>query len=439
MAKQKYSSTTPPEEHSQETDKPIGYFELIRRNLNFRYLWGGQVVSILGDWFNSIAAAILVAELTGSALAVGFLFSIQLLSPFVVAPLAGICADRYNRKHILIITDVIRAFVVLGFLFVQDETDIWLLYTLTALLFGVSGFFSPVQSAILPDITSGKELGTANALSSVTWAVMLALGAMTGGLTAGLFGIHTAFVIDALSFLMSAGFLLRVRLPRSQSASRGTSRDAKFTALRYMLKHPDILFIATHKAAMALLMSSGSRVVQVAIAQNYFVIGIGGAISLGLMRCMNGIGSAIGPILARRWVGDQDKPARMAISFGYLIAATGVSLIAPLFNLETVLLGGFLRNVGGSTAWVFSSQLLLQNAPNEIRGRIFGTEYALYTLMGSIGTATFGLILDRSEDIHTILWVMAVLPLIPAVLWWLWQRHPWHTSQSKPALKGKQN
>ena len=122
---------------------------------------------------------------------------------------------------------------------------------LTGLLFAVSGFFSPARSAILPDIASPRELGTANALGAVTWSVMLALGAMIGGLTTGLFGIYTALIVDALTFLVSAGFLLGINLPGASSATAGARTRSGQSALRYMLQHPDILFIAMHKASIA--------------------------------------------------------------------------------------------------------------------------------------------------------------------------------------------
>ena len=200
-------------DESVKKEKLVGYFELLQSNSNFRWLWAGQVVSLLGDWFNIIASATLVARLTGSGLAIGVLFTIRMLAPFLVAPIAGIFADRYNRKHILIISDIARALIAFGFLFVKDESDIWLLYILTTFLFGVSGFFSPARSAILPDVTSQRELGTANALSATTWSVMLAFGAAIGGITAGLFGVHTAFIIDGLTFFVSAGLLLQIKLP----------------------------------------------------------------------------------------------------------------------------------------------------------------------------------------------------------------------------------
>ena len=422
MSKQERTPIKSAIDHQREIEKSVGYFELLRQNPNFRWLWGGQVVSLLGDWFNLIASAILIAELTGSGLALGVLFTIRMLAPFFIAPIAGICADRYNRKHLLIITDLARAVIVIGFLFVRDAGDIWLLYALTILLFGVSGFFSPARSAILPDVTTAQELGTANTLGAATWSVMLAVGAAIGGLTTGFFGSQTAFIIDGFTFAISAGLLFKIKLPDRASATSETSRRAKLSVLRYMFQHPDILFIALHKAAISLLMSTGVQVILVEIAKNYFVIGVGGALSLGMMYCMNGIGSGIGPILARRWTGDRDKPLRVSISIGYVIASIGIAIMAPVSALGTVLFGGFVRSIGGGITWVFSTQLLLQRAPNEIRGRIFGTEFALFTLMGGASSLITGALMDRLQ-LQIILWGMGALTLIPALLWSLWQRH----------------
>ena len=421
LSKQERSSTKPADEQ-RGIENPVSYFKLILQNANFRWLWGGQVVTLLGDWFNLIASAILIAELTDSGLALGILFTIRMLAPFAVAPIAGIFADRYNRKNLLIITDLVRAIVVLGFLLVRDASDIWLLYALTILLFGVSGFFNPARSAILADITSPQELGTANTLGAVTWSVMLAVGAAIGGFTTGLFGSQTAFVIDGFTFIVSAGLLLKIKLPGSPSAAPGTSTRAEFTAIHYMLQHPDILIIAMHKAAISLLMATGVQVILVEIANTYFVIGVGGALSLGMIYCVNGIGSGIGPILARHWSGDRDKPLRISILLGYLIAVIGIAITAPLFNLETVLFGGLVRSIGGGIVWVFSTQLLLQRAPDEIRGRIFGTEFALFTLMGGANSLIIGTLLDQFQ-LQKILWGIAALHLIPALLWGLWYRH----------------
>jgi NRE family putative nickel resistance protein-like MFS transporter len=83
------------------TQAAVSYTELLRNNRNFRFLWFGQIVSLLGDWFNLVASAALIGLLTQSGLAVGSLFVVRMLAPFVVSPIAGVVADRYNRKHIL--------------------------------------------------------------------------------------------------------------------------------------------------------------------------------------------------------------------------------------------------------------------------------------------------------------------------------------------------
>ena len=164
----------------------------------------------MGDWFNIIATAILIAKLTNSGLAVGALFVIRALAQFVTGPFGGVLADRFNRKRILIWADVLRCLIVLGFLLVKDTSHIWLLYTLTALQLGISGIFFPTKDAILPDVVVEEEIGTANALTASTWSTMLALGAFLGGQVTGAWGIAPAIVLDAASYLLSAWFIARM-------------------------------------------------------------------------------------------------------------------------------------------------------------------------------------------------------------------------------------
>ena len=158
--------------HNQDR-RSVGYLELLHKNLNFRNLWTGQVISLLGDWFDLIASASLVSYFTRSGLAVGGLFVIRMLAPFLMSPLAGVLADRYNRKRILILADMARGIVVLGFLLVRTPGQIWLLYTITAIQLALSGLFFPARTAIIPDIVSRAELGVANAIRASAPATCL--------------------------------------------------------------------------------------------------------------------------------------------------------------------------------------------------------------------------------------------------------------------------
>ena len=410
--------TTPGREAS------AGYLALLRGNRDFRNLWYGQIVSLFGDWFNLIASASLIATLTGSGMAVGGLFVVRMLAPFVVSPLAGVAADRYNRKHLLILTDIIRAIVVLGFLAVREPHHVWILYALTAIQLGMTGVFFPTRNAILPDIVRPEELGAANAITSATWSVMLATGAATGGLVAGGWGIYPAFVIDSLTFVLSAAILARVRYEHhdpKKAASLGAALSEYVEGLRYLGHHRDVLVIALHKAALCLFVSGGYEVLQVAIARDVYIIGEGGGIGLGIMYGVIGIGSGIGPILARFITGDRDRPLRVAILLSYLMMCVGLLIVATLQSFGLVLFGALVRSMGGGTLWVFSTQLLLQLVPDHVRGRVFATEFALLTLSMALGAGLGGWALDHTSlGIPGLLHVMASLTVLPGLLWAAW-------------------
>src|SRR5258708_654674 len=104
----------------------VGYVELLRANRNFRRLWIGRVVSQLGDWFNSVALFTLLLSLTGSGRAIGYVLIIKLLPAFFFGPLAGVAADRFNRKTVMIAADLARGVLVLGFLLVRTPAQVWL-------------------------------------------------------------------------------------------------------------------------------------------------------------------------------------------------------------------------------------------------------------------------------------------------------------------------
>ena len=401
-----------------------GYLQLIRGNRAFRHLWAGQVISLTGDWFNLIASAALIATLTQSGTAIGGLFVVRMLAPFLVSPFAGVIADRYNRRAILISTDVLRCFVVLGFVLVREPQHVWLIYALTAVQAASQGFYFPAWNALLPDITRPGEVGIANALSSATWSVMLAFGSALGGLVAGVIGVYPAFVIDALTFLLSALILLRMPYQSSLTPAPDQSLLAGIRqyidGLGYLRRHVDTFAIAIQKAILGFFIIGFFQVAQVTIAERYFPIGEGGSISMGLIYVMAGIGSGVSPILGRNWARDRDRRLRLMIAFGYVCAAGGFLICSSLISLPVVLIGSLLRGVGGGLVWVLGTQLLLQILPNEVRGRVFSTEFALYTLFAAISSGATGRLIDTSLGVGGVLQLGSLILVVPTALWLLW-------------------
>ena len=382
----------------REQGQPVSYLDLIRGNVDFRYLWSGQIVSLFGDWFSLIGSAALIAQLTQSGLAVGGLFVIRMLAQFVGTQIGGVAADRYNRKRLLILTDITRAIVAFGFLLVRGPEQVWLLYTLTALLMVISGVFFPTRTAILADIVTKRELGSANALTATTWSVMLAVGSALGGFAAGQRDIYQAFAVDGLSFLVSAALIARVRYQHEDAGQKtylGAVINEYVDGLRYLKHETDIFFITLHKAALGLLIAGGAiNIVMVQISESIFV------------------------------TGDRERSIRLILPPLYLLATVGLVVAAQITSFGIVLLGMFMRAFAVGAIWVFTSQLLYQLLPENYQGRVFAVEIAVFTLGAAISGAIGGWLLDTTSiGVSGLMWLMAVAGLIPAALWLAWLRY----------------
>src|SRR6476620_5298805 len=247
------------EKKSPPTYETVGYIDLLRRNRSFRQLWLGQVVSQMGDWFDTIALYTIILTLTGSGRNVGLLLVARFVPSFLFGPLSGVIADRFSRQRIMIVSDLARALVVLGFLFVRRADQLWIIYVLTVLQLGLSTFFEPAKTAAIPSIVSDGELVAANAISSVTWSVMLTLGAAIGGVITGWFGTNAAFILDAFSYLISAALIFSVRLPkrparerRKLSLGQALGITETLEGARYVKRRPRVLALLLVKPAWGL-------------------------------------------------------------------------------------------------------------------------------------------------------------------------------------------
>ena len=200
---------------------------LLRRNHNYRYTWMGQVVSEIGDYFNNIAVFALVMEKSPSGLVVSGVMLARAIPAVMAGPVAGVLLDRFDRKHIMIASDVVRGVVAALFLLTIHQPTPWLLYLLTALLMFASPFFTSGRSAILPDIATNEELHTANALTQTTGWATLTAGTLLAGFSASRFGYAWAFLINSFSFVFSAACIWRVRAPggfRAHRKEKGAAR-----------------------------------------------------------------------------------------------------------------------------------------------------------------------------------------------------------------------
>src|ERR1700722_16458942 len=187
------------------------YARLLRDNRNFRRLWSAQIVSEIGDWFYTLAIYNLLLQLTGRAGSVALAMVLQVLPQTFIGPTAGVVNDRLRRKQIMIATDIGRMLIVLCMLFIRSKEMVWLVYPLLMAETLLVAFFEPARNAAIPNIVKREDVVVANTLASTTWSINLMLGATIGGLVAAFFGRNVVFLLNALSFVVSAALIAGMR------------------------------------------------------------------------------------------------------------------------------------------------------------------------------------------------------------------------------------
>ncbi|HZM21873.1 MAG TPA: MFS transporter [Anaerolineales bacterium] len=393
------------------------YRSFLQLRPKYRSLWLAQVISLSGDWFNTIASVIIVNRYSASGLAVGGLFIARALPPFLLGPVAGVVADRFDRRKVLILSDVLRAGIVLCFLLIDRPERLWLLYVLTVLQFSVSTFFEPARAALVPALVENDELIKANTLASITWSAMLTLGGALGGLTASLFGVRVSLIVDALSFLVSAVLVLSITGQFRSNAVHALESGWKnfVDGLRYVRKNLDVGLVTLVKA----LGQVGSfDIISAIYASRVFREGQEGATTLGLMFTAFGVGAVIGPLIANR-LGDSSVTwLRRAILGGFVCMPLAWLIVGVAPSLPIALLGCILRGIGGSVNWTYSDVLLQMSVPNHLLGRVFAFDFAVFTLAVSISLWLTGFITDEFHLAPRIIVLMlAVGSLAPLAIW----------------------
>ncbi|HXE71426.1 MAG TPA: MFS transporter [Candidatus Nitrosotenuis sp.] len=406
----------------------VGYLGLLRDNPRFRRLWLGQVVSELGDWFHAIALYTLILRLTGSGEAAGALLVAQFLPGAFIGPWAGVVVDRLPRRQVMIAADLARAGVTLLFLLVREPGQVWLAYAATVAMVCLSSFFEPARSALIPRLTRREELLAANALGSVTWSTMLAVGAALGGAVAGALGTDGAFLLDSASFGISALLIASIRVDEPAACGPGLSAATRWGELRealsYLQRQKDVALYAATKGLWSL--GGGIMLLLALFGREVFPLGIDGATSIGLLYAARGVGAGLGPVLARQVGGTSVTFLRRAIGPAFLFTASGYALLSWAPSLGWAAAAVVLAHVGGSIQWVFSTLLLQLHVPDRLLGRVFAVELTLLTLTTALSSYLTGLAADAGWPPRELARAVALVFVLPglALAWLLWPARP---------------
>jgi MFS family permease len=393
---------------------------LLRRNPDFRRLYTASLISLGGDWFLLVALFALVLDLTGSAVAVAFVLAAQDLTYFVMSPVAGLLADRLDRRRLMVVADLARAVLCLGFLLVRGESTVWLIFPLLAVMATFSAGFEPASLAAVPNLVEGRDLATANALSGSLWGTMLAVGAALGGLVTALLGLHAAIVIDAVSFVLSGLLIVRIHRPFSlaRTEEHAGIREATNETVRYARRDHRVLALLAVKFGWGV--AGGVLVLIPLFAQQVYPNAAHSAdLAIGLLMASRGVGALIGPFVGRRWLGPRDRRLFGAIGLSLAIFGIGYALLGVVPGLLLAAAAVMIAHLGGGAQWMLSSYGLQRIVPDHIRGRIFAFDGMLVTLTFGLSSLLTGFLADTFGAKATAL-AMGGVAIVWAVVWtWL--------------------
>lgn len=395
------------------------YIRLLRDRSGFRNLWLATVVSLTGDWFNTIASIIIVNRYTDSGLAISWILIARALPRFVLGPVVGVVADRFNRKTVMVVSDILRAGIVLCFLFVDRAERVWLIYLLTTLQFILAAFYDPASSAMTPSLLKGEdELLTANVLRSVTWSAILALGAALGGEFAFRFGVYSALVADSITYLVSAYLVMKISLGEQAPSGAESGWLDFIEGLKYILERRKVAMLTLVKAMGQI---GTGDIIMAIYAKRYFTMGDEGARSLGIMFAAAGLGAVLGPTIAKNFTEGSRKDLLRWIQYGFIIVPPAWWLIGRGESLWIVSLGFMFRLMGVSINWTFSNVLIQMDVPDNFLGRVFAFDLALFTLASSTSIFLTGYFLDMMvADPRGISLYFGLWALLPVVVWGLY-------------------
>jgi MFS family permease len=363
----------------------------VLRQRNFALLWAGGLVSMLGDWLLFIALPFYIYNLTGSALATGAMFIAETLPILLFGSIGGVFADRWDRKKTMIVSDLLRAALLLLLLVVRSPEWIWAIYLVVFAQSSVGQFFNPAKGALIPQLVDEAQLMPANSLNSLGVELTRLVGAPLGGALMALMGLESVVLLDCASFMLSALLIGLIATPRRDQAASAATSDTGTAALlagvwRDLVQ--GLQLVASTRWLSGLFLAMGVMMLGQGITNALLVPFVeqvlhGDAQVFGWIVTAQGVGGLAGGLLAGT-IGRLFSPVRiMAVSAS--IVGVLILLIVNIPVLPVVLALLALVGLPIVACMVSEATMLQSGVADQYRGRVmgsYGMALALAMLVG---------------------------------------------------------
>lgn len=382
---------------------------LLARRPAFRKLWAASTVSLVGDWLGFVAISRLVLEQGGSALALAVVFAVHALPHAWCTPLAGVVADRLDRRLLLVGIPLVQAALTAAMVVAAVHGAVALVQALVLVRSAFTAFMVPAEMAAVRHTVAPDELVAANALLSGTWSITFVAGMALGGVIAAL-GPGLALGLDAASFVLAS--LVAAGLPSMHADPaeagkpivlgailRGVPRDLR-SALGEARKTKALFQAVFSKTPVAIAGGAGWLILNL-VADHVKPFGTA-ALSLGVLQAVRGAGTGVGPMCfaalsrVRTSTGAFEHAAAAATFLG--IASFPFAEGAPIALLIIVFVWGF----GGGGNWVLTSSSLQRLAPDAMVGRLSSLDDLAQTGSMVTGALVAAALIDRGVTMHAV-------------------------------------
>ena len=400
----KPSQAAPP---SQAAQPPRVREEPLSHNRDFLLLLGGQGISAFGDALSQTALPLLVLALTGSGVAMGLVGVLNTIPDLVFGLLAGVIADRSDRRLMILGADFGRAILtaLIPLTIYLHGPTIAVILLIAAPMSMLRALFLAAYTAAMPSLVGRPLLGRATSTLETVYSLSFVIGPSIAGLLAAVVGFGPTIAVDALSFIVSSAAMALIRRPLQERQDRPPLdlRAEIREGIAYIAGHPTLRLAVSYWGLISVITAGLIPVL------TYFVtkqLGLGTA-TFGLLLSANGIGYLIGAIAMNR--------VRLRSAGKLMLVGTGIEAIAMIVavNGQPVVLFPAAFVVGLSSAAVVITYVTLRSAaaPDELLGRVGSTARTLSIGLQPIGMIAAGVLLDSIGGGATLLLMGAALLL----------------------------
>ncbi|TRZ35588.1 MFS transporter [Niallia circulans] len=353
----------------------------------YQKLFLAGLINGIGDRVSQVATLSLILQLADSGMSVGITLALRMLPFLLFGPFSNKIAAIWSRKNLLIFIDAARAVIAISFFFVENKADIWIIYAASFLLASGEALYAPVRKASIPAIIAPKNLKGVNGLEQVQLGFVLVIGALAGGIVSYLFGIHAAFLVNIVSFIVAGAFINRIESLETPQSKAVSPFESKETGL-FSVLFSSSLFIMLLSADILVPLANGIENVLISVyADSTF---FAGELGVGILYSVLGTGFIISPLLTKYIKNHFLFFAYLSMLMeGFILLAVSQTgsfmIIAVLFGLLTIF---------GGVGNTLLDTVIMNELPSKHQGAYFSFSATIGNTSLGLSMFATGLLLD---------------------------------------------